>query len=159
MKHRRLGLGLAASLILVAPALGQDRSDYLNGPWHYKSIPCVDTTVVSVTPRLSSLGQTKFSKADFEGSGVSVTFKTTLGSDPALPAEYVHVTHYQGDADNKYMIAEHPGDKVQVCWVSTPTPSKYCDPDKDPRGRIYRVWDYRQEKQYSGGTQHGCGGA
>lgn len=159
MNHRRLGLGLAAAFTLVAPAFAQENPEYKNGPWHYKSIPCAETTVLAVTPRLGSPGQTKFSKADFEGSGVSVTFKTTLGSDPALAPNYVHVTHYQGDADNKTMIAEHPGDKVQVCWVSTPTPSAYCDPDKDPRGRIYRVWDYRQKKQYAGGTQHGCGGA
>jgi hypothetical protein len=154
-----IALGLAAVLASVAPAFGQDNPDYKNGPWHYKSIPCVDTIVVSVTPRLGTLGQTKFTKADFDGSGVTVTFKTMLGSDPALAPANVYVTHYQGDRDNKYMIAEHPGDRVQVCWIGTPTPSEYCNPDQDPRGRTYRVWDYRQKKQYAGGSQHGCGGA
>lgn|GEM_PF-939935 len=143
----------------AAPVFAQEQDPYKTGVWHYKSIPCIDTTVVAVTPRLGSLGQTKFSAADFQQTGVSVTFKTTLGSDPALPPSRVAVTHYQGDADNKFMIAERPGDKVQVCWVSTPAPSESCDPDKDPRGRNYRIWDYRQQKQYSGGSQHGCGGA
>ena len=92
-------------------------------------------------------------------SGVSVTFKTTLGSDPALAAAPVTVTHYQGSPENKTMQAERAGDKVQVCLVSVPAPTQYCDPDKDPRGRIYRVYDYRQKTQYSGGSQHGCGGA
>ena len=143
----------------AAPAFAENTDPYPTGAWHYRSIPCVDTTVVSVTPRLGTEGQTKFTAADFQQTGVSVTFKTSLGSDPALAPQFVSVTHYQGDADNPIMIAEHPGDKVQVCFLGVPAPSQYCDPDKDPRGRTYRIWDYARKKQYSGGTQHGCGGA
>jgi hypothetical protein len=150
---------LSVVALTSAPAFADQPDQYVSGPWHYRSIPCVDTTVVSVTPRLGNPGQTKFTAADFQQTGVTVTFKTTLGSDPALAPDRVSVTHYQGDADNAYMIAEHPGDKVQVCWVSTPPPTQYCDPDKDSRGRLYRVWDYLRHHQYSGGTQHGCGGA
>jgi len=149
----------AAFVLSSLPASAQVQDSYKGGPWHYRSIPCVETTVVSVTPRLGSVGQKTFSAQDFQMSGVSVTYKTTLGSDPALPPSQVTVTHYQGSADNKTMQAERAGDKVQVCLVSVPPPTDYCDPDKDPRGRIYRVYDYRQKKQYSGGSQHGCGGA
>jgi hypothetical protein len=148
--------------LIAAPAssaFAENTDPYKTGPWHYRSIPCVDTTVVAVTPRLGDPGQTKFTAQDFETSGVSVTFKTTLGSDPAIAPVQVAVTHYQGDPDNPFMIAEHPGDKVQVCFLSTPPPTQYCDPDKDPRGRVYRIWDYVRKKQYSGGSQHGCGGA
>ena len=157
-------LSMLATLLIAASApfsaaAAQDQNDFKTGAWHYKSIPCVDTTVISVTPRLGNPGQTKFTPDQFAQTGVTVTFNTKLGSDPAMPPDNVYVTHYQGDADNKFMIAEKRGDKVQVCWISTPTPSDYCDPDKDSRGRIYRVWDYKQSKQYSGGSQHGCGGA
>jgi hypothetical protein len=153
---------LAVAIVLVlasTPARADQPDPYVSGPWHYRSIPCVDTTVVSVTPRLGNPGQTKFTAEDFKETGVSVTFKTTLGSDPAQAPAPVSVTHYQGDPDNAFMVAEHPGDKVQVCFLSTPAPTQYCDPDKDPRGRLYRIWDYVRHHQYSGGTQHGCGGA
>jgi hypothetical protein len=160
MTIRAGALALATILALAsAPALAQQDDPYKGGVWHYRSIPCVDTTVVSVTPRLGNAGQTKFTAQDFAQTGVSVTYKTTLGSDPAMAPSQVTVTHYQGSADNKFMQAERPGDKVQVCLVSVPAPTQYCDPDKDPRGRIYRVYDYRQKQQYSGGSQHGCGGA
>jgi len=160
MMIRTGALALTATFALtLAPALAQQDDPFKAGVWHYRSIPCVDTTVVSVTPRLGNPGQTKFTTQDFQQTGVSVTFKTTLGSDPAMAPSQVTVTHYQGSADNKYMQGEHPGDKVQVCLVSVPPPTQYCDPDKDPRGRIYRVYDYRQKVQYSGGSQHGCGGA
>jgi hypothetical protein len=158
--NRSLSLAVAAITTLTSiPALAQQEDAYKAGPWHYRSISCVDTTVISVTPRLGNPGQTKFSAQDFLLTGVSVTFKTTLGSDPALPPSQVTVTHYQGSTDNKTMQAEHPGDKVQVCLVGVPPPTDYCDPDNVPRGRIYRVYVYRQKKQYAGGSQHGCGGA
>ena len=58
------------------------------------------------------------------------------------------------------MIAEHPGDRVQVCIVQIPPPTKYCNPDTDSRGRVYRVWDYARKAQYAGmNSEHDCGGA
>jgi hypothetical protein len=155
---RRSLPAILALLAIATPAFGQDES-YTPGVWHYRSIPCVDTTVTSVTPRLESLGQKTFSAKDFQLTGVSVTFATTLGSDPALAPARVTVTHYQGSSDNKTMQSEHVGDKVQVCFLGPPAPTAGCDPDKDPRGRMYRVYDYRQRAQYSGRSQHGCGGA
>ena len=156
-----IGCTLIACLACSEIALGaQDTPDYKSGPWHYRSISCVDSTVKTVTPRLVSAGQTSYSKKDFEQSGVEVAFNTRLGADPVVPSAFVGVTHYQGDAGNNVMMAEHPGDRVQVCIVKIPAPTKYCNPDTDPRGRVYRVWDYRQKAQYAGfNSEHDCGGA
>jgi hypothetical protein len=142
------------------PAGAQDAPKYKSGPWHYRSIQCVDSTVKSVTPRLGSAGQTSYSKSDFLQSGVAVTFNTRLGADPAEPSALAGVVHYQDSAGNSVMMAEHRGDRVQVCFLQVPAPTDFCNPDSDSRGRLYRVWDYRQKAQYNGAnSEHGCGGA
>jgi hypothetical protein len=114
---------------------------------------------MSVEPRLVADGQTTFTAQDFE-SGVDVQFDTHLGADPAHPRMFASVTHYGGSPGNAVMIRERPGDKVQVCFLSRPAPTAGCNPDEDGRGRVYRVYDYRQRQQYSGmNTEHDCGGA
>jgi hypothetical protein len=144
----------------AVPAVAQENVQYRPGVWHYKSIPCVDTTVVVVTPRLGNAGQTTFSKQDFLASGVYVGFDTKLGADPADATARASVTHYQDTPGNNVMMAEKKGDKVQVCFLGPPAPTSTCDPDKDSRGRLYRVYDYRQKQQYNGmNSEHGCGGA
>jgi hypothetical protein len=155
------------SCILIAylagaaiPACADNAPDYKTGPWHYRSISCVDTTVKTVTPRLASAGQTSYSKKDFQQSGVEVAFNSHLGGGPSAPSAFAGVTHYQDSAGNNVMMAEHPGDRVQVCLVQVPAPTQFCNPDTDPRGRVYRVWDYRQKAQYNGlNSEHDCGGA
>ena len=130
------------------------------GAWHYKSIQCVDTTVLSVTPRLDGDGQTTFSKQEFLDTGVYVQFNTTLGSNPAAKPANAGVVHYQNSPGNSVMMAEKKGDKVQVCFLGPPAPTPTCDPDEDGRGRTYRVYDYKQKQQYNGwNSEHGCGGA
>jgi hypothetical protein len=164
-RHRlKAALGVFAltapcvGLTNISPALAQ-AEEYVPGVWHYRSVECVDTTVVSVEPRLVAEGQKKFSAQDFE-SGVDVVFKTHLGSDPAHPHLFASVTHYGGLPGNEIMVRERPGDKVRVCFLSRPAPTLACNPDQDERGRIYRVYDYRQRAQYSGmNTEHDCGGA
>lgn len=144
--------------LTVAPALADD-VQYAPGVWHYRSVSCVNTTVRTVEPRLTSAGQ-KPTMQDFVQSGVEVEFNTTLGADPANRGMRAAVTHYQDTPGNSIMIREHPGDKVQVCFISRPAPTAYCNPDKDGRGRVFRVYDYRQRAQYSGmNTEHDCGGA
>ena len=134
--------------------------DYKPGPWHYRSVACVDTTVTKVVPRLMSEGQKTVGAADFMSSGVVVFFASRLGVDPLFPAQTATVTHYQGTAGNNVMIAERPGDRVQLCFLGGPAPTTYCDPDKDGRGRNYRVYDYRQRASYAGmNGEHDCGGA
>lgn len=142
----------------ASPVSAQDEQ-YVPGPWHYRSVACVNTTVTSVEPRLVADGQTKFTAADYE-SGVEVDFATHLGSDPAHPHMFASVTHYGGLPGNAVMVRERRGDTVQVCFLSRPAPTTGCNPDEDGRGRVYRVYDYRQRQQYSGmNTEHDCGGA
>jgi len=151
---------LALAAATTAPALADDNPDYLPGPWHFRAVSCVDTTVTAVTPRLESAGQTTFTAEDFKQSGVAVTFATGLGIRPLFARGTASVVHYQDSAGNNIMAAEHRGDRVQVCYLGGPAPTKYCNPDQDDRGRNYRVYDYRQHQQYWGGnSEHDCGGA
>lgn len=131
------------------------------GPWtSTRAVPCVDTTVTDVGPRLTQAGQTTFTAQDYQSSGVEVEYATTLGSDPKLPPAHVVVIHYEEAANNAVMQRERRGDRVQVCFLGGPQRSQYCNPDTDPRERQYRVYDYRQHAAYSGmNSEHGCGGA
>jgi hypothetical protein len=160
MKKQFVALvGSLAVVALSVPALAQDDPEYTPGAWHFRSVGCVDTTVRSVQPRLST-GNAKPTAEDFKMTGVGVAFNTHLGVDPLSPNDFASVVHYQGSTGNPLMISERAGDKVQVCFLGPPPPTKYCDPDKDSRGRMYRVWDYQRKAQYWGGnSQHGCGGA
>jgi hypothetical protein len=157
-------LGLAFTMPSMAAintpvAVAQDEQ-YVPGVWHYRSVPCVTTTARSVEPRLTSDSQKTFTASDFQQSGVFVEFNTTLGSDPANPNMRSAVTRYQNIPGNDIMTREHPGDKVQVCFISRPAPTAYCDPDEDGRGRVFRVYDYRQHAQFAGmNSEHDCGGA
>ena len=157
---RWFALGLVLALGAAStPAAADDDPGYVNGPWHYRAISCVDTTVTEVAPRLVSEGQKTFTAADF-ASGVDVLFATGLGMQPLFAKGTAEVVHYQDTAGNGIMRAEHAGDKVQVCFLGGPAPTKYCNPDTDSRGRQYRVWDYKQKKQYWGmNSEHDCGGA
>lgn len=158
---RLLSLAVVACIAASAgPAGAQDNVQYMAGVWHYKSIPCVDTTVVSVLPRLTNGGTAAPTKQDFVSSGVFVLFNSNLGADPADKTARASVVHYQDSPGNNVMMAEKKGDKVQVCFLGPPAPTSTCDPDKDSRGRLYRVYDYRQKQQYNGtNSEHGCGGA
>jgi hypothetical protein len=157
-------LGLVFTMLFTAMvnapvAMAQDER-YVPGVWHYRSAQCVDTTVRSVEPRLTSDSQKTFTPQDFQQSGVFVVFNTTLGSDPANPNMRSAVAHYQNTPGNDVMAKERPGDKVQVCFLSRPAPTAYCDPDEDGRGRVFRVYDYRQHAQFAGmNSEHDCGGA
>ena len=50
----RHSASLIAAVFLASTALNasaQDEVQYKAGAWHYRSIPCAETTVASVTPR------------------------------------------------------------------------------------------------------------
>jgi len=154
-----LSLVLLTTAGNIAAARAQDQQ-YVPGLWRYRSVECVDTTVRIVEPRLTADGQKTFTARDFEESGAVVEFNTFLGSDPANPRLRAAVTHYEGTGGNNIMMRERAGDKVQVCFLSRPAPTAYCNPDRDGRGRLFRVYDYRQHAQYSGmNSEHDCGGA
>lgn len=63
-------------------------------------------------------------------------------------------------ARNSVLANQRIGDRVRVCLIGYPTKDQYCNPDQDPRGRYYRVYNYRQKAEYSGTNgNHLCGGA
>ncbi len=139
------------------------------GAWRFKSVPCVDGIVSGVTPRLGREGQTRFTAQDYRTSGVVVRVRLLRPTAfvAGVPLTTAGVTHYQETEDNDIMAAERPGDRVQVCLMSFPTPTydaarrQYiCDPDRDGRGWTFRIYDYRQHAAYYGSnTEHYCGGA
>lgn len=148
------------TLILSGQANAQEDPGYVPGAWRYRSVRCVETTVRRVEPRLEVPGQTHFTARDFAQSGVEVTFDTHLGLEIFGSDAFAQITHYQGSPGNQTMSSAHRGDRVQLCFLGGPAPTKYCDPDKDLRGRQYRAYDYRRKSQYWGANgEHLCGGA
>ena len=95
----------------------------------------------------------------FEGnpsSGVYAVFRSKLGVEQFPDTSASVVVRYL----DPVMAKQKVGDKVQVCLVNFPDPDRSCKPDKDPRGRIYRVYNYRLKAAYSGPNgNHLCGGA
>lgn len=123
------------------------------------SASCVDTTVRSVEPRLTSgVPNAPYTHQEILDSGPAVTFNTKIGQPAGVI--WAEVVHYGGEPGNDVMIAERPGDRVRVCFVGGPKPDEACDPKEDLRGRKFSVYDYRQGASYSGiNSEHGCGGA
>jgi hypothetical protein len=146
MSNRSFALIAAAVLLMPVMTAPAGASNGSNAPWSAQSHRCADSRVTSVGYRLEGAPD----------SGSAVGFATTLGVS-SFKGEHAGVVGY----DTIPTIArEHPGDRVQVCLKSTPRKSQYCDPSKDSRGRIYRVYDYRQHASYSGmNSEHDCGGA
>ncbi len=148
---RRLAAMLAASLLLAPPAAGAQSNLNKGGAWSAKTHKCVDTTVTSVGYRLQGMSD----------SGSAVEFATSLGVSG--------MKSYNGQPMRAGIVSyntepvaarEHRGDRVQVCLVSVPKRDQYCNPSTDSRGRMYRVYDYRQHAAYSGAnSEHACGGA
>jgi hypothetical protein len=61
---------------------------------------------------------------------------------------------------NSVLAQQKVGDRVQVCLIGYPTKDQSCNPDRDPRGRYYRAYNYRQKAAYQGTNgNHLCGGA
>jgi hypothetical protein len=121
---------------------------------------CVDTTVRLVAPRLTGLDPAKehFTRQDFVGSGVAVTFNTKLGRPSGVM--WAEVVHYQEEPGNNIMMKERVGDRVRVCFLGEPKADEACNPKTDLRGRTFSVYDYRQHASYSGmNSEHDCGGA
>ena len=175
MKTAGLCLALVLALLARCPGVNADmspaeediRMSLAGGAWHPgKFVPCADGVVTSVHPRLD---EPAVNGVQTFGSGVGVEIK--LPTAPRFlngqPFPEAAVVHYDHDIANELMQSEKPGDKVQVCLVSFPTPTHdlqtgkiVCDPETDPRGMVYRVYDYKRHGAYMGpDSEHGCGGA
>jgi hypothetical protein len=120
---------------------------------------CVETTVRSVEPRLTSgAGNEPYTRQEIVDSGPAVTFNTKLGQPNGVM--WAEVVHYGSEPSNEVMIAERPGDRVRVCFLGSPKADEACNPKTDLRGRKFSVYDYRQAASYSGiNSEHDCGGA
>jgi hypothetical protein len=107
---------------------------------------CVETTVRSVS--------TYFENDPDSGWDVILNGRIR---DPYLGTLEPRLTDRSG---TNYGVIRH-GDRVRVCLEQAPDPQPgVCDPRTDPRGRIYRVYDYRLRATFEAPNgNHGCGGA
>jgi len=91
-------------------------------------------------------------------SGFYAVFQSKLGVEQ-FPDYHAAVVD-RSAAPNSALAQQKVGDKVQICLIASPAKDKYCDPDKDSRGRFFRVYNYRLKAAYSGtNANHWCGGA
>jgi len=141
----RLGLGVMLLGMVGLPqgAIADDPQDFDPQPYRCEE---------SVVTKLGNY---------FEGdpkSGFYAVFATKLGVE-SFPEAHAAVVDRAATADLA-IAQQQVGDKVQICLLNSPRPSQYCDPTKDSRGRIFRVYNYRLKAAYTGwNANHGCGGA
>ena len=91
-------------------------------------------------------------------SGSYAKFSARLGVSQVKDA-VVEIVDRSAKPDS-ILARQQVGDRVQVCLIGYPTKDQYCDPDRDRRGRYYRIYNYRQKAEYSGANaNHSCGGA
>jgi hypothetical protein len=175
MKPFYVAVALAAALCSAVPAttavLAQSDDDLheslAGGAWHPGTfVACADGVVTAVHSRLEE--PNAGGKPSF-GSGVVV--EMALPTAPKFFNGYAFrqavVVHYDHEPSNALMQSETPGTRVQVCLAGFPTPSHdpdtgkvICDPNGDPRGFVFRVYDYRRHAAFMGpDSQHSCGGA
>ncbi len=138
-------LGLVAVLLVA-----QSSTAYADDPMETNPQPyrCEDSTITEVGTYFK----------DDPKSGFYAIFQSTLGVQN-FPNTHASVVDRSARQDSP-IAKQQVGDKVQICLLYTPTKSSDCDPNKDRRGRIYRIYNYRLRSAYQGwNANHGCGGA
>ncbi len=148
-----LHASIVAALVLPAAGVGAQSEATLNkgGAWPTASHSCVQTKVTQTGSRLEGAPDSG-STVEF-ASSLGLTGFTGMHGKPLLAG----IVSYDSIP---VVVLERPGDLVQLCLASVPKADQYCNPKKDSRGRMYRVYDYRQHKAYSGAnSEHACGGA
>jgi len=109
---------------------------------------CVQTTIARVTSYFEN----------DPSSGSVIIFASNLGVANFKDQKATIVDRYAtaGAAITK----ARAGDSVKLCLVEIPKAGEGCDPNKDPRGRIYSAYDNRLRASFTGSNaNHGCGGA
>jgi len=142
---KALVAAVTTGLVLVAvPAIAQNvPSHEMGGADFVKPVQCAETRFVKITGR----------------------FGEPVGSRPGFSTEGMDVFYRNGVTLVAYTVdpvaaQEQPGDRVQVCFLGRIEGTGQCHPATDGRGRIYRVYDYRQHAAYTAmNSQHLCGGA
>jgi hypothetical protein len=148
-----LHASIVAALLLPAAGAGAQSEASLTkgGAWPTASHSCVRTKVTQTGSRLQGAPDSG-STVEFASSLGLAGFKGMNGSP--LRAGIVSYDSIP------VVVRERAGDLVQLCLASVPKADQYCNPSKDSRGRMYRVYDYRQQKAYAGAnSEHSCGGA
>jgi hypothetical protein len=172
LRVRALTIG-AALLLPLLPSMSSAAITMQAKPMSLdEDARCVKTTVATTGNDI----------ANDPSSGIVVTFASNLGVEhiPQARAGVVDRSTYLQHSTFEYKLqtsvlewqvapngvpnpiaaAERAGDEVQLCLIAVPEPTIACDPLTDPRGRTYRVYDYRQHAAYSDtNSNHACGGA
>jgi len=161
--NRAAAFGRSLGMVLLGIVLGAGstvlivRGDYPGAPQQdpiqlNSRLGCVETVISEVHPSTDSSGA---------GSG-SIQFR-----DDIAPHHGAHDQNIMGVT--LAYTTETPnmsvGDHARVCLVSVPEKDKSsvvggCDPDRDPRGRDFLIYDRATQAiaQYGYGV-HDCGGA
>ena len=125
-----------------ADAQNGETRDEMKGPAFVQPVRCVDTTFVKLTDRFGGA---------IHGSGAGAN-----GMDVVF-GNKVSLVSYSVSA---VAVLEHPGDRVQLCYLGHVEGAQECHPATDDRGRLYRVYDYRLHAAWSAtNSEHSCGGA
>ena len=144
---RRLGrtTSLAVVLLLAQPCLARADDPLERNPQPYR---CEESVITKVGTYFEN----------DPTSGFFAVFQSKLGVESFSDA---HAAVVDRSADSNSALAKQKvGDKVQVCLIGAPPKDQYCNPDKDPRGRFFRVYNYRLKVAYAGtNANHLCGGA
>jgi hypothetical protein len=137
--------GLATILLLAQTPLARADDPTETNPQPYR---CEDSVITKVGNYFE----------DDPTSGFYALFASKLGVENFSDSRAAVVDRSAGQ--DSVMAKQRVGDKVQVCLINTPEAGYGCNPNKDPRGRVYRVFNYRLRGAYSGwNSNHGCGGA
>jgi hypothetical protein len=126
-----------------ARAQNAETRDEIRGSEFVRPISCVETTFRSITDRF---GKPVGSQLNFPTAGMDVTF-----------ANGVTLVAY---SVSEVALRERSGDHVQLCFLGHVEGTQGCITAADPRGRVYRVYDYRLHAAWTAmNSQHACGGA
>ncbi len=131
------------SLLLLSPAQIV-QADSKNS----KPLGCAESVVIKVGTYFENMPE----------SGFYAVFQSKLGVEKFPDTTSAVVDRSAGPSSA--IAQQRVGDKVRVCLISVPIKDQYCNPDRDSRGRIYQVYNYRLRNTFSGtNANHFCGGA
>ena len=130
----------AAALVAAAPVAAGDLDQA--DPGLVSPVTCADTTIAKINDR----------------------YRKPIGSNPDDLSEGMLISFASGVTLVAYETsliakAETRGDRVQLCFLGHIRHTDGCRPDLDTRGRVYRVYDYRQRAAYTiMNSERPCGG-
>lgn len=147
---------LAGLVALSTSGLAASAAQPKNGPW--TSGDCVVTKIVDIGPRLDVPHATPAQLREaIDHTGIHIDYATHRWDSRHWDAASVL---YQGEPALSVATKQHVGDAVQLCFISRPEKTEYCNPDQDPRGIVFRIYNYRLKSEFQApNSQHSCGGA